>query len=77
MRLRADEGAQAIRNVPLAYQRLRSVAIDCTRQIRFDEDASRVFETDRVRRLLTSSMDLVIRALELISQQYSGSRISK
>ena len=56
---------------------MKDVAADCLEQIKFNEDTRTVFETDRVKKRLRVVMDLVIRALELISQNNESSRFSR
>ena len=68
---------QAAAKVSEDYQSLKAAASDCIHQIQFSEDARQVFESNRVRKLLESIMDRVIKALELISKHYSGSRASE
>ena len=55
---------------------LKDAAVDCLATIRFDDDAKKVFNSARVRNGLNTVLELVIRALELISRYYE-SRISK
>ena len=50
---------------------LKEVALECIQHIRFDEDARSVFDSERVRAQLGLVMDLVIRALGLISRYFS------
>ena len=59
------------------FDALKTVAEDCLRQIRFDDDAEKVFDSARVRRALRSMMDLIIEALELIGRFYSRPLLGK
>lgn len=58
----------------MIYERLSEVTLDCIQQVRFDEDARKVFTTKAVQDSLRSIQDSVIRALELISAYYSKPR---
>ena len=55
---------------------LKEVALECIQHIRFDEDARSVFDSERVRAQLGLVMDLVIRALGLISRYFSKPYLS-
>ena len=55
---------------------LKEVALECIQHIRFDEDARSVFDSERVRAQLGLVMDLVIKALGLISRYFSKQYLS-
>ena len=59
------------------YASLRDVALKCMRNVRFDEDASKVFKTPRVQEALDEVMTLTINALECITIYYSKNKLSK
>ena len=59
------------------YTSLREVALKCIDNVKFDGDASHVFETPRVQEALAEMMTLTIEALECISSYYSINKLSK
>ena len=64
-------GKQSVSNVPAIYTELKSVALDCIQDIRFDDEARTTFASETVRRVLDGLMDSILEALELISSYYS------
>ena len=63
--------------MPAEYASLKDVALKCMYNVRFDEDASNVFKTPRVREALDEVMTLSIKALECIAVYYSKNKLSK
>ena len=56
--------------MPKVYKSLKTVAESCLQRIQFDEDAKKVFDSDRVQQRLRSMMELIIESLALISRFY-------
>ena len=68
---------QRCAKLPTEYASLKDVALKCLHNVKFDEDASHVFKTLRVREALDEVMTLTIEALECITIYYSKNKLSK
>ena len=56
------------------YKKLCKAALECLEEAKFDGKAETVFKTRDVQEALSSSMQTIISALELISRYYSKTR---
>ena len=68
---------QAFTNIPSEQQSLRDIVSDSLERIGYIEDAKNVFESERVRRHLEGTMQLIIKAFGLIIQHISTPPLRK
>ena len=63
--------------MPAAYTSLKDAALECIDNVKFDEDARKVFKTARVQEALDVVMALTIKTLEYISSYLSKSKLGE
>ena len=72
-----SDSPQRIKTNADGYKKLRAAALDCIEEARISHEAEKVFKSEAVQDALHSSMQTVIRALEIISRYYSNARERK